>query len=66
MKKVLWLCLGLLLGMMLTACGSSGSASGMESESEILASDIIVHVEINPSFAGNSALLVYGESRWYN
>ena len=50
MKKVLWLCLGLLLGMMLTACGSSGSASGMESESEVLASDIIVHVEINPSF----------------
>lgn len=42
MKKFWGLCLALLMCLMLTACGGS--------KGETLASDIIVHVEINPSF----------------
>lgn len=42
MKKILSICFGLLVCLVLTACGGS--------EGETLASDIIVHVEVNPSF----------------
>lgn len=48
MKKLFVLFLTLLLCMVLTACGSDGSAK--KQNAETMASDIIVHVEINPSF----------------
>lgn len=50
MKKWLSLCFLLALCMLFTACGSGESTSGANAGGEMMAADIIVHLEVNPSF----------------